>query len=122
MTGEPGAMCGSGMPGSPLRWAILAWERDEGAGPAGIVPLPLLDRNRLASPPRIHPLLPCARSAVMAIRKIATLGHPVLRQVARTLTRDELASAKVQGLIDDLIETMRDANGAGIAANQVYEP
>ncbi|WP_394850738.1 peptide deformylase [Pendulispora brunnea] len=58
----------------------------------------------------------------MAIRKIATLGHPVLRQVARTLTRDELASPKVQALIDDLIETMRDANGAGIAANQVYEP
>ncbi|WP_394840026.1 peptide deformylase [Pendulispora rubella] len=58
----------------------------------------------------------------MAIRKIATLGHPVLRQVARTLTRDELASPKMQALVDDLIETMRDANGAGIAANQVYEP
>jgi peptide deformylase len=58
----------------------------------------------------------------MAIRKIATLGHPVLREVARQLTQDELRSEKVQRFIDDLIETMRDANGAGIAANQVYEP
>jgi peptide deformylase len=58
----------------------------------------------------------------MAIRKIATLGHPVLREVARKLTRDELASSKVQAFIDDLVETMHDANGAGLAANQVYEP
>jgi peptide deformylase len=58
----------------------------------------------------------------MAIRKIATLGHPVLREVARKLTRDELASSKVQSFIDDLVETMHDANGAGLAANQVYEP
>jgi peptide deformylase len=58
----------------------------------------------------------------MAIRKIATVGHPVLRQVARTLTKDELRSEGIQRFIDDLVETMRDANGAGIAANQVYEP
>jgi peptide deformylase len=58
----------------------------------------------------------------MAIRKIATLGHPVLREVARKLTREELASPKVQTFIDDLIDTMHDANGAGLAANQVYEP
>jgi len=58
----------------------------------------------------------------MAIRKIATLGHPVLREVARKLTREELASPKVQTFIDDLVDTMHDANGAGLAANQVYEP
>ncbi len=58
----------------------------------------------------------------MAIRKIATIGHPVLRQVARELTREELRSDKVQRFIDDLVETMRDAAGAGLAANQVYEP
>lgn len=58
----------------------------------------------------------------MAIRKIATIGHPVLRQVARELTGDELRSEKVQRFIDDLVETMRDAAGAGLAANQVYEP
>ncbi len=58
----------------------------------------------------------------MALRKIATLGHPVLRQVARTLAREELASAHVQQLIDDLIDTMHDAAGAGLAAIQIYEP
>jgi peptide deformylase len=58
----------------------------------------------------------------MAIRKIATLGHPVLREIARPLTREELASLQVQTFIDDLVETMHDANGAGLAANQVHEP
>ena len=58
----------------------------------------------------------------MAIRKIAQIGHPVLRQVARPVTREELASPATQQLIDDLIETMRDADGAGLAAIQIYEP
>ena len=58
----------------------------------------------------------------MPLRKIAQVGHPVLRQQARALSRDELASTATQRFIDDLIATMRDANGAGLAANQVYEP
>ncbi len=58
----------------------------------------------------------------MSLRKIATLGHPVLREVARALTRDELRDPATQRLVDDMIETMRDASGAGIAANQVHEP
>jgi peptide deformylase len=58
----------------------------------------------------------------MAIRKIATIGHPVLRQETRKLTREELASPKMQTFIDDLVDTMHDANGAGLAANQIYEP
>jgi peptide deformylase len=57
----------------------------------------------------------------MAIRKIATIGHPILRQVARPITKDELKTAAVQRFIDDLVETMRDANGAGLAATQIYE-
>jgi peptide deformylase len=57
----------------------------------------------------------------MTIRKIATVGHPVLRERAREVSPDELASPGIQRLIDDLIETMHDANGAGIAANQVHE-
>jgi peptide deformylase len=57
----------------------------------------------------------------MAIRKIAQLGEPVLRQEARPLTRDELATSTTQRLIDDMIDTMRDADGAGLAAPQVYE-
>ena len=58
----------------------------------------------------------------MAIRKIAQIGHPVLRQVARELTREDLASPTTQQLIEDLVETMHDADGAGLAAIQIYEP
>jgi peptide deformylase len=58
----------------------------------------------------------------MTIRKIAAIGHPVLRQRAREVDPEELASEEVQRLIEDMIETMRDANGAGLAANQVHEP
>ena len=57
----------------------------------------------------------------MTVRPIATVGHPVLRQRAREITPAELASTEVQTLIDDLIDTMHAANGAGIAANQVHE-
>lgn len=58
----------------------------------------------------------------MAIRKIAHLGHPVLRQVSREVSREELLLEDTQRFIDDLIESMRDANGAGLAAPQVHEP
>lgn len=58
----------------------------------------------------------------MPILKIATVGHPVLRERARELTREELDSAPIQAFIDDLVETMHDANGAGLAANQVHRP
>jgi peptide deformylase len=58
----------------------------------------------------------------MAIRKIAQIGHPVLRQVARELSRDELASPAMQQFIDDLVDSMHDADGAGLAAIQIYEP
>ena len=57
----------------------------------------------------------------MAIRAITKMGHPVLRQPARELTRDELLSPAVQQLIDDMVDTMRDAEGVGLAAPQVYE-
>ena len=57
----------------------------------------------------------------MTLHKIAQIGHPVLREVARPVTRDELTTPAVQGFIDDLVETMRDASGAGLAATQVYE-
>ncbi len=58
----------------------------------------------------------------MTLRKIATIGHPVLRERARELTVAELADERTQRFIDDLIETMRDASGAGLAATQVFEP
>lgn len=58
----------------------------------------------------------------MTLRKIATLGHPILRQVAQQVPAAEVGGAMVQTLVDDLIDTMRDANGAGLAATQVYAP
>jgi peptide deformylase len=58
----------------------------------------------------------------MSVREIVTVGHPVLRKRAREVTRDELASPETQTFIDDLIATMRHANGAGLAANQVGVP
>src|SRR5688572_8454745 len=57
----------------------------------------------------------------VAIRKIAQMGEPVLRRVARALSVEELKSPAIQTLIDDMIETMHDADGAGLAAPQVYE-
>ena len=56
------------------------------------------------------------------IRKIAQVGHPVLRQVAREVSREELVTPAMQQFIDDLVETMHDADGAGLAAIQIYEP
>jgi peptide deformylase len=57
----------------------------------------------------------------VSARPIVEIGNPVLRERAREVTLDELGSDEVQRLIDDLIETKRAANGAGLAANQVAE-
>lgn len=58
----------------------------------------------------------------MTLLKIAQIGHPVLRQRAREVSRDELLAPATQAFIDDLVETMRDASGAGLAAIQVHNP
>jgi peptide deformylase len=55
----------------------------------------------------------------MAVRPIVTVGHPVLRQPTRPVSPEELASPATQRLIDDLVDTMHAAHGAGIAANQI---
>ena len=57
----------------------------------------------------------------MSVRPIVTVGDPVLRARAREVTAEELRTPAVQGLIDDLIDTMRAAGGAGLAANQIGE-
>lgn len=54
------------------------------------------------------------------LRQIAQLGQPVLRQVARPIA--DPAASVVQTLIDDMLATVADANGVGIAAPQVFEP
>ena len=56
----------------------------------------------------------------MAILKVARLGHPVLRQVAEKVPLDEIRSPELQKFLDDMIETMREYNGAGLAATQVH--
>jgi peptide deformylase len=54
------------------------------------------------------------------IRQIAQLGHPVLREPTRTIA--DAGDPTVQTLIDDMLVTVADANGVGIAAPQVYQP
>lgn len=57
----------------------------------------------------------------MTVREIVQIGHPVLREDARPLTPEEVATRDVQTLIDDLVDTMRAADGAGLAATQIGE-
>jgi peptide deformylase len=56
----------------------------------------------------------------MAILKVARLGHPVLREVATPVAVDAIGAPGTQRLIDDMIETMREYTGAGLAATQVH--
>ena len=58
----------------------------------------------------------------MAILKVARLGHPILRTVADPVSPEAIRSPENQRLIDDMIETMREYNGAGLAATQVHVP
>ena len=64
---------------------------------------------------------PAGNSSRGSQRAILSIGEPVLRRVARAVELDELAGAQLQQLIDDVIETMRVANGAGLAAPQIGE-
>ena len=54
----------------------------------------------------------------MTLLKIAQIGHPVLRQVAEPVT--DVADPDIQRLMDDMVVTMLDAPGIGLAAPQVY--
>lgn len=56
----------------------------------------------------------------MAILKVARLGHPMLRRVAEPVPPAGIGAREVQRLVDDLIETMREYDGAGLAAPQVH--
>jgi peptide deformylase len=57
----------------------------------------------------------------MSILKVARMGHPVLRTRARELDPTEIRTAVFQKLIDDMIETMAEYEGIGLAAPQVHE-
>ena len=56
----------------------------------------------------------------MSILKVARMGHPVLRTPARVLDRTAIRTPPVQRLIDDMIETMEEYHGIGLAAPQVH--
>ncbi len=49
------------------------------------------------------------------------MGHPALRAKARSLEKAEIRSAVIQKLIDDMIDTMTEYHGVGLAAPQVHE-
>ena len=56
----------------------------------------------------------------MSILKVARMGHPVLRAKARPLEAADIRSPRIQQLIDDMLETMREYQGVGLAAPQVH--
>ena len=56
----------------------------------------------------------------MALLKIARMGNPVLRKPAAAV--EDPAAPWVHRFVDDMIETMEDAGGAGLAAPQVHQP
>ena len=57
----------------------------------------------------------------MAILKVARLGHPVLRAKALPIPPGEIPTPRIQRLIDDMFETMREYAGIGLAGPQVHE-
>ena len=57
----------------------------------------------------------------MSLLKVARMGHPVLRSRAREIERPELKQASMQKLIDDMIDTMHEYHGVGLAAPQIHE-
>jgi peptide deformylase len=56
----------------------------------------------------------------MAILKVARLGHPILRRIADPVSPEAIAAPEIQQLIDDMLETMDEYDGAGLAAPQVH--
>jgi len=57
----------------------------------------------------------------MAIRRIIRMGHPGLREVARPLKHEEIGSPDMTRLIADMVDTLHDYGGIGLAAPQIDE-
>ncbi|MBI4871772.1 MAG: peptide deformylase [Candidatus Riflebacteria bacterium] len=58
----------------------------------------------------------------MALLKVAVLGNPCLRVKTQPIKKSELVRESLQRFIDDLVETMREYDGVGLAATQVHQP
>lgn len=56
----------------------------------------------------------------MSILKVARIGHPVVRSKAADVAPDRITAPETQRLIDDMVETMREYDGVGLAAPQVH--
>ena len=56
----------------------------------------------------------------MSILKVARMGNPVLRRVAEPIPPDEINSPRVQQLIQDMLDTVIEYDGVGLAAPQVH--
>lgn len=57
----------------------------------------------------------------MSILKVARMGHPVLREVAKPVAASKIRTPEFQKFLDDMVETMREYDGVGLAAPQVHE-
>ena len=57
----------------------------------------------------------------MSILKVARMGHPVLRERARPLDRSAFRDPLFQKLVDDMIDTMHEYHGVGLAGPQIHE-
>lgn len=58
----------------------------------------------------------------MAVRRIIRMGHPLLRNPARKLLPEEIGSEATHRLVADMIDTLHDYGGIGLAAPQIAEP
>ena len=56
----------------------------------------------------------------MAILKVARLGHPAIRTPCQAVAKEAITSPAMQQFIDDMVETMREYDGVGLAAPQVH--
>lgn len=63
-----------------------------------------------------------SKEVSVAILRVAQMGHPVLRMVAEPIDPDLIGSDDFQRFCDDMLDTMDEYNGAGLAAPQVHEP
>jgi peptide deformylase len=57
----------------------------------------------------------------MSILKVARMGHPVLRQRARPIDKSAFRDPLFQKLVDDMIDTMHEYHGVGLAGPQIHE-
>ena len=56
----------------------------------------------------------------MSILKVGRIGHPIIRRKARTVEPAMIRSRDFQKLIDDMVETMHEYDGVGVAGPQVH--